>query len=65
MRICELLEKSQNSVILVGRVTAKVIFYVKTDVEGRSLGQRLGFVTLVVLGDNYECHRLEFNLVYK
>ena len=40
MKICELPEESPNSVILVGRVTAKAIFYVKTDVEGRSLGER-------------------------
>jgi hypothetical protein len=34
----ELPEESQNSVILVGRTTAKATFYVITDVEGRSLG---------------------------
>jgi len=57
----ELPEESQNSVILVGRVTAKATFYVKTDVEGRSLGEREGLDTLVVLGENYECHRLDKN----
>jgi len=46
--------------ILVRRVTAKAKFYVKTDVEGRSLGEREGLDTLVVLGDNYECHRLDY-----
>lgn len=51
--------------IQVRRVTAKAIFYVKTDVEERSLGERLGFDTLVVLGDNDECHRLDYYLVYK
>ena len=44
--------------ILEGRVTAKAIFYIKTDVEGRSLGEREGLDTLVVLGENDECHRL-------
>ena len=38
---------------------AKAILYVKTDVEGRRLGERIGLDTLVVLADNYECHRLE------
>jgi len=58
-------EERWNSIILVGRVKAKATFYVKTDVEGRSLGDRLGLDTLVVLGDNDECHKLDINLAYK
>ena len=38
MRKNELPEESRHSEILVGRVAAKATFYVKTDVEGRSLG---------------------------
>ena len=51
--------------IQVGRMAAKAVFYVETDVEGRSLGEQEGLDTLVVLGENYECHRLDQNLVYK
>ena len=54
----ELSEQGRNPLILVGRVTANVLFYVITDVEGRSLGEREGLDTLVVLGENDECHRL-------
>jgi hypothetical protein len=43
-------------------MSAKAIFYVETDVEGRSLGEREGLDTLVVLGENYECHRLGTSL---
>jgi hypothetical protein len=45
--------------ILIRRVTAKAIFYVITDVEVRSLGEREGLDTLVVQGENDECHRLD------
>ena len=48
-----------------GLVTAKASFYVKTDVEGRRLGQQEGLDTLVVQAENDECHRLDKNLVYK
>ena len=51
--------------IQVGRMAAKAVFYVETDVEGRSLGEQEGLDTLVVLGENYECHRLDQILVYK
>jgi|GEM_PF-5133008 len=37
----------------------KAILYVKTDVEGRRLGYRTGLDTLVVLAENYECHKLD------
>ena len=45
-----------------GQITAKAIFYVKTDVEGRSPGEREGLDTLVVLGENDECHKLDTSL---
>ena len=45
-----------------GLVTAKASFYVKTDVEGRSPGEREGLDTLVVLGENDECHKLVTSL---
>ena len=48
--------------IQVRRVAAKAIFYVKTDVEGRSPGEREGLYTLVVQGEKYECHRLGSSL---
>ena len=48
--------------IQVGRMAAKAIFYVETDVEGRSLGEREGLDTLVVLGENDECHKLDPSL---
>ena len=51
-----------NTMIQVGTRAAKAIFYVKTDVEGRSPGEREGLDTLVVQGVNYECHRLETSL---
>ena len=37
---------------------AKAILYIRTDVEGRRLGERIGFETLVVQAENYECHIL-------
>ena len=40
MGMYELPVERLNAIIPVGRVTAKAIFYVKTDVEGRSLGER-------------------------
>ena len=43
-------------------MAAKAVFYVETDVEGRSLGEQEGLDTLVVLGENYECHRLDTSL---
>ena len=43
----------------MGRIAAKANLYVITNVEGRRLGERIGLDTLVVLGDNYECHRLD------
>lgn len=51
-----------NTMIQVGTRAAKAIFYVKTDVEGRSLGEQKGLDTLVVQGENYECHRLASSL---
>jgi hypothetical protein len=54
----ELPEERWNVLIQVRRIAAKAIFYVITDVEGRSLGEREGLDTLVVLGENDECHRL-------
>jgi hypothetical protein len=54
----ELPEERWNALIQVRRIAAKAIFYVITDVEGRSLGEREGLDTLVVLGENDECHRL-------
>ena len=48
--------------IQVRRMAAKAIFYVETDVEGRSHGEREGLDTLVVHGENYECHRLDSSL---
>ena len=44
---------------------AKATFYLITDVEGRRLGEQTGLDTLVVQAENYECHRLDINLVYK
>ena len=44
---------------------AKATLYVKTDVEGRRLGERIGFDTLVVQADNSKCHKLDIYLVYK
>ena len=44
---------------------AKATFYLVTDVEGRRLGEQTGLDTLVVQADNYECHKLDNNLVYK
>jgi hypothetical protein len=58
----ELPEEQYNALIQGRRVAAKAIFYVETDVEGRSLGEREGLDTLVVLGENYECHRLDTSL---
>ena len=52
----------QYTLIRGGQVAAKAIFYVKTDVEGRSPGEREGLDTLVVLGENDECHKLETSL---
>ena len=43
-----------------GRVKAKAVFYVKTDVEGRRQREQKGLDTPVVFADNYECHRLDF-----
>ena len=40
-----------------GRVKAKAVFYVKTDVEGRRQREQKGLDTPVVFADNYECHR--------
>ena len=40
-------------------LTAKASFYVKTDVEGRRLGERIGLDTLVVQAENNECHKLD------
>jgi len=37
----------------------KATFYLKTDVEGRRLGEREGLDTPVVQAENYECHRLD------
>jgi hypothetical protein len=54
----EFLDESQNSLIPVKQTTVKATFYVTTDVEGRSLGEREGLDTLVVQGENYKCHRL-------
>lgn len=54
----EFLDESLNSLIPVKQTTVKTTFYVTTDVEGRSLGEREGLDTLVVRGENYECHRL-------
>ena len=65
MEIRELPEERWYAMIQVGRMAAKAVFYVKTDVEGRSLGEQEGLDTLVVLGENYECHRLDQILVYK
>ena len=48
--------------IKVRRMAAKAFFYVKTDVEGRSLEEREGLDTQVVLGENDECHRLDTSL---
>ena len=48
-----------------GLVKAKAIFYVKTDVEGRRHRARTGLGTPVVFAENYECHGLGYNLVYK
>ena len=48
-----------------GLVTAKASFYVKTDVEGRRLGERTGLDTLLVQAENYECYMLDYKLVYK
>lgn len=39
---------------------AKATLYVKTDVEGRRLGQQTGLDTLVVQAENDECHRLDY-----
>lgn len=44
---------------------AKAISYVKTDVEGRRQRSQTGLGTPVVFAENYECHRLGINLVYK
>ena len=44
--------------ITLGLVKAKAVFYVITDAKGRRLGSRKGLVTLVVLAENDECHRL-------
>jgi hypothetical protein len=52
-------------VIPKGQSKAKAIFYVKTDAEGRRHKYRKGLVTLVVVADNDECHRLDLNLIYK
>ena len=41
-------------------MTAKAISYVQTDAKGRRLGSRKGLVTLVVLAENDECHRLGY-----
>ena len=49
----------------MGCVTAKATLYVKTDVKGRRLGERIGLDTLVVQAENYECYMLEENLAYK
>lgn len=46
--------------ILIGRIRAKANLYVKTDVEGRRLGSRIGLDTLVVQAENYECYRLAY-----
>lgn len=43
-----------------GRVTAKAIFYVNTDVEGRRQREQKGLDTPVVFADKDECHRLDF-----
>ncbi len=48
--------------IKVRRIAAKALFYVITDVEGRSLEEREGLDTQVVLGENDECHRLGISL---
>ena len=45
--------------ILRGLVRAKATFYVKTDVEGRRLGERQRLDTVVVQAENYECHTLD------
>ena len=45
-----------------GQAKAKAIFYVKTDVEGRRLGEREGLDTLIVQAENYECHKLDYNI---
>ena len=45
----------------MGCVTAKATLYVKTDVKGRRLGERIGLDTLVVQAENYECYRLNKN----
>ena len=58
----ELSEERQYVLIQMRRVAAKAIFYVKTDVEGRSPGEREGLDTLVVQGENNECHRLVTSL---
>lgn len=47
------------------RITVKTTLYVKTDVKGRRLGEQIGLDTLVVQAENYECYRLNKNLVYK
>ena len=42
----------------MGCITSKAILYIKTDVEGRRLGERIGLDTLVVQAENYECYIL-------
>jgi hypothetical protein len=42
----------------MGLVTAKAIFYVKTDAEGRRHREQKGLGTQVVFADNDECHKL-------
>jgi hypothetical protein len=47
-------------------ITAKATFYLKTDVEGRSLDTPTGLDTLAVRGDNDECHIHNIlTLIYK
>jgi hypothetical protein len=41
----------------------KTVLYVKTDVEGRRLGYRIGLDTLIVLAENDECHKLDMNRI--
>lgn len=55
-----------NLLIRKGRVKAKAVFYVNTDVEGRRQGSQKGLDTLVVFAETDECHRFDFKyLAYK
>jgi hypothetical protein len=49
----------------MGLVTAKAIFYVKTDAEGRRHREQKGLGTQVVFADNDECHTLGIFIIKK